>query len=254
MKNSKNKEIKDFLQSYTTLMTEVKITLTKDEAAEREYIIDRLNVHTNLKVDVAEFKKFVTITVTAESETFFTIIKDIISSVILIFYKFRALKEGITAIDSGNIVHYALLSAFMSFDQDQEALFIEKGLEPNGSFAIKTIYEFRHPNLKESWNNIVSLANKLISQCATEEEIYELIFFLLAVEQDIAPKIRIETLNGKHKIFCDSIPIAIPRLTENENFNYIMATVRERPASIVICEPSTMHKDLLSAIKKLGEN
>jgi hypothetical protein len=246
------KELKMFFQSYTTVMTEVKLTLTKDERAEKDYVLSRLALHSNVKVTVEEFKKFTTICVRAESDTFFSIVKDIISSVILIFYKFRILREGITAIDTNDISHYALLGAFLSFDSDQEAVLIEKGLEPNGSYALKTIYEFRHPNLKESWNNIVTLANKLISQCESQSEIYDLIFFLLAVDEDLAPKVRIETLSDKLKIFCDNLPIIIPKLTDNEHFNHVIAIVRERPASIVICEPATLNKELLAAIKKLG--
>ena len=233
-------------------MTEVKITLTKDECAEREYILDRLSLHANLNVAVTEFKKFVTISVKAQSDAFLGTIKDIISSVILTFYKFRALKEGIVPINLNDICHFALLGAFLSFDQDQEALLVEKGLGEGRSFAIKTIYEFRHSNLKESWNNIVALANKLVLQCSTQSEIYELIFFLLAVDEVSAPKIRIETLNQKHKIFCGDKPLIVPRLTDNDDCNRIMAIVRERPSSIVICEPSTLSANLLSAIKRLG--
>ena len=235
-------------------MTEINITLTKEERAEKEYILDRLKVLSNITVEVTEFKKFVTISINAENQSFFTIVKDIISSVILIFYKFNALSSGITAFDKTNLAHYALLGAFLSFDYDQEVIFVEKGLENSGSYAIKSIYEFRFSGLKDTWNNIINLANKLISQCEGETEIYELIFFLLAVEEDVAPKIRIETLpDGSHKIFSDNIPVAVPKLTDNDNYNYLLTLVRERPLSIVIAEPSTMNKELLGAIKKLGE-
>lgn len=234
-------------------MTVIRLTLEKDEERILRYILDRLNLYLNIEVKVNSHDKFITIDLSSDSRCLFDIVKDIISSVILIFYKFRFLSEGLTAVKKNDLVHSALMGALLSFDEDQEAEIIEKGLESAGAYSIKSIYEFRHSRLRESWQNIISLANKLLSQCSADEDIYDLIFFLLAVDSEVSPRIRIESTDGKILMFSDNIKIPVPALTDNPSNNILIAAVRERPSSIVISDPEYIDTGVIDAIRKLGE-
>ncbi|MCL2630855.1 MAG: hypothetical protein FWD49_04960 [Firmicutes bacterium] len=236
-------------------MANLRITLGKEEEAEKNYILERLSAYSGISTRVTNYVKFVAIDTEFNEIHFSGIIKDIISSVILIFYKYRVLSQGITKLDKNNITHYALLGALLSFDQDGEAVQVEKDLLGLTSVSVSTLYEFRHSKLKESWENIVCLANRLLTECSEEDDIYELIFFLLAVDPETAPKLKLETLRAPTKmlrLLTNNMPLAVPRLTNNPDYNAIIALVRERPSSIVITEPSTLNAGLLSAVKKLG--
>lgn len=239
--------------SYTIPMTAIRLTFGADEEKEIDYVLERLVLFPDIQTALTNHKNFVTLDMVSQSKSLVGIVKDLISSVILTFYKFNYLKSGITADCENNYLHSALFGALLSFDLEQEAEIIERELEPAYSFSLKSIFEFRHEKLKASWQNIIMLANRLLSQSRGDDDIYDIIFFLLTLDSDFSPKVRIECKEGKMALYSDDRKITIPHLTGNKPCDALIATVRERPGSIVIADPEWMPKELIATIRRLGE-
>ncbi|MFA5449604.1 MAG: hypothetical protein WC292_04115 [Clostridia bacterium] len=232
-------------------MTAIRLTLARGEERIENYILSRLETCNETSVKITRHKKFIFIDISAKNDIFAEV-RDIISSVILVFYKYDYLKENITAIDEYKMEHYALMGALLNFDEEQEKFIVEKGLENRADYSINSIFEFRCSRLKESWKNIALLANRLLSQCDGEEDIYDLVFFLIAIDSELSPRVRISGELDRIILFSNSTEIPLPALSGDISADILIAAIRERPSSIVISDCDIISKELLQAIKKLG--
>ncbi|MDD3947747.1 MAG: hypothetical protein PHI19_07915, partial [Clostridia bacterium] len=83
-------------------------------------------------------------------------------------------------------------------------------------------------------------------------DVLELVFFLLAVDNDFSPKVKLDSIEN-NEILSDNIKVPIPNLTNDLDQNAIIAIVRERPISIILNEPSKLSSQFVAAIRGLSE-
>lgn len=233
-------------------MTNVRLILDRDEVGEREYILRRLGYYPSCKLEETKHKNLVTLDIESDMKGFRAVVRDIISSVITIFYKYKFIKSGITVPDGSGLEYAAFFGALLSFDLDEEKEKIEKKLYNLRYISLKGLYSFALDKLVEGWQAMLVLANRLLSQCKNKEDVLELVFFLLAVDNDLSPKVRVDGLDND-EIISDNTKIPIPKLTDDIDQNTIIAIVRERPISIVLSEPSKLSDNLVAAIRALSE-
>lgn len=233
-------------------MTNVRLILDRDEVGEREYILRRLGYYPSCKLEETKHKNLVTLDIESDMKGFRAVVRDIISSVITIFYKYKFIKSGITVPDGSGLEYAAFFGALLSFDLDEEKEKIEKKLYNLRYISLKGLYSFALDKLVEGWQAMLVLANRLLSQCKNKEDILELVFFLLAVDNDFSPKVRLEGPEDT-EIFSDEIKVPIPMLTDSFDQNAIMAIVRERPVSIILSEPTRLSSQFVAAIRGLSE-
>jgi len=233
-------------------MVNVRLILDKDETGEREYILKRLSYYSSCLIEETKHKNLVTLDIGSDMKGFRAVIRDIVSSVITIFYKYKFMSAGITIPEEASLEYSAFLGALLSFDLDEEKEKIEKKLYNLRYISLKGLYSFALDKLVEGWGAMTVLANRLLSQCKNKEDILELVFFLLAVDNDFSPKVRLENACST-EIFSDDVKVPIPGLTGEFDKDAIIAIVRERPVSIVLTEPSCLSRQFVSAIKGLSE-
>lgn len=233
-------------------MVNMRLILDKDEAKEREYILQRLSYYPSCKVEETKHKSIITLDIESEAKGFRAVVRDIVSSVITIFYKYKFMSAGIIVPEACGLEYAAFFGAILSFDLDEEKEKIEKKLYNLRNISLKGLYSFALDKLVEGWSAMLLLANRLLSQCKGKEDVLELVFFLLAVDNDLSPKVRVDGLEND-EIFSDNTKIPIPKLTDDIDQNTIIAVVRERPISIVLSEPSRLSCNLVAAIRALSE-
>jgi hypothetical protein len=233
-------------------MVNVRLILDKDEKGEREYILKRLSYYPTCTIEETKHKNLITLDIASEMKGFRSVIRDIVSSVITIFYKYKFMHAGITLPEDPGLEYSAFFGALLSFDLDEEKEKIERKLYNLRYISLKGLYNFALDKLVEGWSAMAVLANRLLSQCKSKEDILELVFFLLAVDSDFSPKVRLDNADT-NEIFSDDVKVPIPNLTGDFDKDAIIAIVRERPLSIVLTEPSCLSHQFVNAIKGLSE-
>lgn len=238
--------------SYTSDMTNVRLILDMDEAGEKEYILQRLGYYPSCNLEETKHKNLITLDIDSEMKGFRAIVRDIVSSVITIFYKYKFMRAGITVPEDSGLEYAAFFGAILSFDLDEEKEKIEKKLYNLKYISLKGLYSFALDKLVEGWSAMLMLANRLLSQCKTKADVLELVFFLLAVDNDFSPKVKLDSIEN-NEILSDNIKVPIPNLTNDLDQNAIIAIVRERPISIILNEPSKLSSQFVAAIRGLSE-
>lgn len=233
-------------------MTSVRLILDKDEAGEKEYILHRLRYYPSCKVEETAHKNLITLDIESEDKGFRAVIRDIVSSVITTFYKYKFMKAGISVPEGGGLEYAAFFGAILSFDLEEEKEKIEKKLINLKYISLKGLYSFALDKLIEGWAALLTLANRLLSQCKTKEDVLDLVLFLLAVDNNLSPRVRLKNPES-NEIICNDIRLPIPRLTDDFDQNALIAIVRERPLSIVLDEPSGLSENFIEAIHCLSE-
>lgn len=226
------------------------ITLPNKEKSIKNYILERLSIYPNITIKNSETPSFFCVEITSEMACVRKIIVSIIASSITLFYKYRVLKNSITVAETVGIEFHALIGALLGVELDDEMRGIEKSLINFTSFDIEGIWNFRINEMIDSWKALASLARKLLENCETEEDVYELTAFLVNLDKSTPPKVRIEC--EPLEIFVDDVKLTIASLTENANYNLVMNIMRERPLSIIVRDTESLDLEFLDAIRKLG--
>ena len=226
------------------------ITLPNKEKSIKNYILERLSIYPNITIKNSETPSIFCVEITSEMACVRKIIVSIIASSITLFYKYRVLKNSIMVTETVGIEFYALIGALLGVELDDEMRGIEKSLINFTTFDIEGIWNFRINEMIDSWKALASLARKLLENCETEEDVYELTAFLVNLDKSTPPKVRIEC--EPLEIFVDDVKLKIASLTENANYNLVMNIMRERPLSIIVRDTESLDLEFLDAIRKLG--
>lgn len=231
-------------------MPEYYVTLPIREKAIEKYLVDRLSVYPDVQIKTTFSHKFTCLEISSKMACMRKIIASVLASCVTLFYKYRVLEKLITDTESVGIEYYSLIGALLGVELDDEIRTLEKRLMNSTAFDVEGIWNFRINDMIDSWQGLTGLASKLLDNCDTEDDVYELTAFLVNLDKSTPPKVRIES--EPFEIFVDDVKLVIGELTDNENYNLIASIMRERPLSIIVKNPEALDGKLLDAIRKLG--
>ena len=180
-------------------------------------------------------------------------IDDLISEVIIIFYKFKELYIELSKCSMKNLCFYAYIGALISIDFEQEKeVLIDLLCEKKDIINIDGFYNFCLNDMRKNWENLAHLAYKLYNQCRCDEDAFELTSFMLGVDGEGDEVIVIDN-KDKIKLSKNKKNIPLINLFECEECNIIATLLCHHPTNIVVVNPEKMKPSLMKAIHSLGD-
>ncbi len=225
--------------------------LGKEYQRQIKYIKDKLALLGNFRINVVTGKKEAKVIISAENVDFVkSIIKDTIADLILLFYKYDSFAECIN-IGGYGLAGYALLGAVLSFDRKNEKRLIVDCLEDfQNELNIEGFYNFSLDIIRERWNDFAQIVQRLFEECDNENDVFELISFIMSSEIGYGSYIKIDFDNN---ITINNKILPIVEFTKDKDINLVISVLKERPISITIQSPKNISSEIIATISKLGD-
>ncbi len=229
---------------------ELSVSIDKKEVSAIKYIKDYLfykNIEYQLTVDrVRAIFKF---------DWHSDIVEELVSEVLLFFYKYKELSKALNQCILKDICYYAYIGALLSIDFVQEKAQLIQQIKTIGdTISIDGFYNFCSCQVKENWKSLSQLAYKLYNQCKCEEDAFELTSFILGVDgENEEESIIIIDNNASIKLLKNKQQIPIIGIFDKEVFNILVTLLSHRPTNIIVVNPTKVEPELMRAIHYLGD-
>jgi hypothetical protein len=227
------------------------IYLGKDYQRQVKYIKDKLKLIGDFRINVASGKNGAKVIISAENIDFVkSIIKETISDLILLFYKYNAFADCISAAQFG-LAGHALLGAILSFDRKNERRLIMDNLDDfQNEINVDGFFNFNLDLIRERWADFSEIVSRLYEECEEESDVFELISFIMSSEIGYGAYIKIDYDNNI--TINDKITPTV-EFTADKDINMVISILKERPISITIQSPKTVSKEIIHTISSLGD-
>ncbi len=226
------------------------ISVDKGYDREIDYILNRLQHTKDVSFAVEESKDRLSVYLASACERQDDVENEILSivqEVYLTFIKTRFFRDRLSL---GNFDHAkcAFLSSLVHFDRDFERNIVAKVISSSLDYNIDGLFNFRLRAIKESWEEVAEVANRLLAGSAGEADIYDIASFitgsdgkksqLLLKDGDVYNITRRQSVN----------PIDV---FENDEYDLLFAIVREKPVEILV-ENGKVSQKFMSTLKHLA--
>lgn len=178
-------------------------------------------------------------------------INSIVSEIIVIYFKFNEVSKLLTSNGTCSYPFCAYIGSVLSIDAELEREQIKKAIPSDSFINIDGIYNFCLNEIRESWESLAILCEKLILQCKTEKDMYSLTSFMLGVENDTNATLTVDkqdtiTLkkNGKK--------LNIPQLFSDPEMDAITTILANSPTEIIILKKEAFSNEFMNLMKKIG--
>ncbi len=150
--------------------------------------------------------------------------------VFLSFIKLRFFLERL-ALNKLNHAKCALLCSIIHFDREFESGIIAKTIASSLDYNVDGLLNFRLRALRESWQEIADVANRLLESSFGDDDVYDVASFIAGTD------------GGKNRLLVDTDGlknlserrlVEVVRLFDEEEYNFISAIIKERPEEISI--------------------
>ncbi|NLL56175.1 MAG: hypothetical protein GX242_03070 [Clostridiales bacterium] len=178
-------------------------------------------------------------------------ISSLISEVIVLYYKFNEISKLLMPDGSCSYPYCAYIGSILSIDAELERKQIINMI-PNDNFInIDGIYNFCLTEIRESWQSLAILCEKLISQCKTEKDMYSLTSFMLGVENESESTVTVDK-KGKITIKKNGEKIKLPRLFSDPEMDAIATILANSPTEIIILKKEEFSNEFMTLMHKIG--
>lgn len=154
--------------------------------------------------------------------------QDILSTVILDFFKLRFFKDRLRIKDIG-LAGCALLSSIVHFDREFERALCDKIFMSLSDYNIDGAYNFRLSALISSWDELAEVAANLLDGVNSEGELYDIAAFITGSD---GAKNRLLVESGRLKNITCRKNVEVINLFDGQDLNLLSAILGERPAEI----------------------
>jgi len=150
--------------------------------------------------------------------------------VILSYMKLRFFLEKLKL---GRISHAkcALLCSIIYYDREFESSVVNKVFSDSLEYNIDGIMNFRLRALSDAWEELAALCNRLLDDCADENDIYEIATFITGSE---GKPNQLALNNMGLRNLTQHRGVEIVRLFDSEEYNLISAIIKEKPFELLL--------------------
>lgn len=224
------------------------ISIDKSYDKEIEFILENVRAMKNASYAVEESKNRIFIYIASVCEVAEEVedrITDIVETVVLIYIKLRFFLEKLSLTEVSH-TNCALVSSLVHFDRIYESNLLRRALSETADFNVDGIYNFRMNGVLENWEELASLAEKLIS--SRDKDVFDVASFITATEGN---RSRLAVIGGKLYNLTERAPVdVLPLYNENE-LNLISAIIGEKPAEIIV-ENTSFTPSMTSTLKRIA--
>ena len=115
---------------------------------------------------------------------------------------------------------------------------------------VEGFFNFSLDLIRERWNEFLLIMQRLYDECYTENDVYELISFIMSSEIGYGNYVKIDKDNN---IIINNNILPTVNFTDNSDANLVISILKERPISITIQSPKNASKNLIETISNLGD-
>ncbi len=226
------------------------ISVDKAYDREIEYVLSKLNGIKDLSYAVEENEDRIWIYLASACEKMDAVedgVIEIIRTVFLSFFKLRYF-YGRLRITVGSLSRCALVCSMLHFDSDFEGNIVRKVLSEIDDFNLDGIYNFRLRALRESWSEMIEVANRLVDNSLDDSEIFDIAAFITGSDNE---KNQLLIKNGSIKNLTLRRKVEIVRLFDNDEFNLLSAIILESPGEIVL-EGAKLSSAMCSTLRRIA--
>lgn len=180
--------------------------------------------------------------------------KDIISELLLTFYKFKELTGYLNDYrEEGGYSYYALLGALLGVEKAADSEYLKKILDGAEVVNIDGIYEFRMETLKQTWENLAKIIVRLLSCCKCAEDIYALSTFVMNPDDNPDSTVVVGAAGNLYWEKLNREITVVPYYGERR-LDAIVTLLSKHPANVLIRDPNNVDEGLMTVIEALGGN
>ena len=226
------------------------ISIDKKYTREIEYILSKLEKMKDLSFAVEESQDRVWIYLASACEKQDALedeIGKIVETVILTFMKIRYFLEKLDATPM-NYAKCVLICSLVHFDKDFERTVVQKVLSSALDYNLDGLMNFRLRALKDEWQELAVVSNRLLAGADGEDDVYEVSAFITGNDQK---KSRIVITGDSIKNLTEHKTIEVLDVFDNDEFNLINSLVENHPAEIVL-ENFKLSRTLQAPLRKIA--
>ncbi|MBR7163139.1 MAG: hypothetical protein IKD35_04105 [Clostridia bacterium] len=140
----------------------------------------------------------------------------------------------------------SLICSLVHFDRRYEENLLRRALAETADFNVDGLYNFRLMELKQNWEEVISLATRLMD--STDSDAYDISAFITSTDN---ADNRVAIDNGEVYNLTTGKKANILNVFDNDEFNLIMAVIGECPDEIIV-ERSNLTRDMLTTLKHIA--
>lgn len=175
----------------------------------------------------------------------------VISDIIVFYYKFYEISKLIAPKDDCPYPYCAYIGSVLSIDANLEREQVRINIPDDNFISIDGIYNFCLDDIRQSWESLAALCEKLVSQCKTEKDLYSLTSFMLGVENDVCS---ILTVDKKESITLkkDGENLKLLNFFDNPEMDAITTILANSPSEILIIQKEAFSQEFMNLMHKIG--
>lgn len=178
-------------------------------------------------------------------------IDSLISEVIVLYYKFGEISKLLMPNGSCSYPCCAYIGSILSIDAELERKQIIKMIPDDNFICIDGIYNFCLTEIRESWESLAILCEKLILQCKNEKDMYSLTSFMLGVENESESTVTVDK-QEKISINKNGEKLKLPQLFSDPEMDAIATILANSPTEIIILKKEAFSNEFMNLMHKIG--
>lgn len=226
------------------------ISLDKKLDKEADFVLSRLREIKDLSFAVEESKDRLWIYIACICELRERVeneIADIMETVFLSFLKMRFFRRNLKNLEI-NHANCALISSLVHFDREYENNMLLKVLSDSSDYNIDALLNFRLRALCDNWEELCSVATRLIDNKGDDCDIYDIASFITGAETS---RCQLAIRTGGLFNLTSRNRVDIVNLFDEDELNLISAIIREHPSEIIV-ENASLSQPMCNTLKHLA--
>lgn len=140
----------------------------------------------------------------------------------------------------------SLVCSLVHFDRRFEENHLRRALAETADFNVDGLYNFRLMELKQNWEEVISLATRLMD--STDSDAYDISAFITSTDN---ADNRVAIDSGEVYNLTTGKRVDVLDIFDNDEFNLIMAVISQCPEEIIV-ERSNLTRDMLTTLKRIA--
>ena len=140
----------------------------------------------------------------------------------------------------------SLICSLVHFDRRYEENLLRRALAETADFNVDGLYNFRLMELKQNWEEVISLATRLMD--STDSDAYDISAFITSTDN---ADNRVAIDNGEVYNLTTGKKANILNVFDNDEFNLIMAVIGQFPEEIIV-ERTPISKEMKDTLKHIA--
>lgn len=226
------------------------ISIDKQYEKEIGYILDKLQNTKDLSYAIEESEDRIWMYLASVCELQDVVEEEINKILEVVFLSFIKLRFFLDRLTLNTLSHAkcALLSSLVHFDREFEKNIVMKVVSNSLDYNIDGLMNFRLRALKDSWEELAEVAQRLLDGSNSEQDIFDIASFITGSDGKKS-QLMIKDGNLKNVTFHKSVEVV--NLFEGEEYNLLDAIIKEKPSEIVI-ENCHFSSPMSATLKKIA--